>query len=119
MNKLIIQGTQSKSTILVGESFKNFKKYLPNKQVIIITDDKVRGLYGEYFNDYPIIEIGQTEQIKTLATVETIFEQLLVLDADRGSFILAVGGGIVCEYKGVVPIDVTKLNNELKSNHFI
>lgn len=100
MEKLKISGAQSDSTLLIGESFKNFKNYLPNKQVIVLIDDKVRSLYGSYFDNYPIIEIGQTEKVKTLSTVEYILEQLLNLNADRSAFLLAVGGGIVCDIAG-------------------
>jgi 3-dehydroquinate synthase len=100
MEKLKISGAQSDSTLLIGESFKNFKNYLPNKQVIVLIDDKVRSLYGSYFEGYSIIEIGQTEKIKTLSTIEFILEQLLNLNADRSTFLLAVGGGIVCDIAG-------------------
>lgn len=100
MEHINIQGELSNSSLLIGESFKNFKKYLPNKHVIVLMDDKVRSIYGDYFNEYPIIEIGQTEKIKTLATVEYILEQFLALNADRNAFLLAVGGGIVCDIGG-------------------
>jgi len=101
MEQIQIKGAQSDSLLLIGESFKNFKLYLPiNKQVIVLMDDKVRSLYGNYFQDYPIIEIGQSEKIKTLATIESILGQMLELAADRNAFILAVGGGIVCDIAG-------------------
>lgn len=100
MEKLKITGSQSDSTLLIGESFKNFKNYLTAKQVIVLIDDKVNKLYGSHFEGYPIIEIGQTEKIKTLSTVELILEQLLKLNADRSAFLLAVGGGIVCDIGG-------------------
>ncbi|MDA3890730.1 MAG: 3-dehydroquinate synthase [Salinivirgaceae bacterium] len=100
MEKLEIQGSLSNSTLLIGESFHNYKLYLPNKQVIVLMDDKVRGLYGKYFEDYPIIEIGQTEKNKTLSTIENIMGQLLDLNADRSTFLLAVGGGIICDIGG-------------------
>lgn len=100
MQELIIKGSVSDSTLLVGEDFKNFKKYLPNKQIIVLTDDKVNQLYGKYFNDFPVIEIGQTEKIKNLETISYILEELLKYKADRSSFLLAVGGGIVCDIAG-------------------
>ncbi len=102
MQQLSIKGSVSDSLLLVGEDFKQYKKYLPNKQIIVITDDKVNKLYGSYFLDYPIIEIGQTEKIKNLDTVSEILEQLLSFKADRSSFLLAVGGGIVCDIAGFV-----------------
>ena len=102
MEKLIIKGSQSDSQLLIGESFKEFKSYLPNKQVIVLMDDKVKKLYGTYFNNYHIIEIGQTEKVKNLTTVDYILGQLLKLGADRNVFLLAVGGGIVCDILGFV-----------------
>lgn len=100
MQKLNIKGSVSDSNLLVGEDFKNFRNYLPNKQVIILTDDKVNKLYGEYFQEFPVIEIGQTEKIKNLETISYILEELLKNKADRSSFLLAIGGGIVCDIAG-------------------
>ncbi len=100
MEHITVRGSQSESLLLIGESFKNFKTYLPDKQVIVLMDDKVKGLYGAFFSEYPIVEIGQTEKNKTLATIEFIMDQLLKLNADRSSFLLAVGGGIVCDIGG-------------------
>jgi 3-dehydroquinate synthase len=102
MEKIEIRGLQSNSLLLIGESFKNFRKYIPDTQIIILTDNKVNGIYGKYFADYPVIEIGQTEQIKTLSTVEYIIDKLLDFNVGRNSFLLAVGGGIVCDITGFV-----------------
>lgn len=100
MKELVIKGSVSNSQLLVGEDFKNFKKHLPNKKIIVITDDKVNGFYGQYFMDYPLIVIGQTEKNKNLETISYILEKLLEFEADRSSFVLAVGGGIVCDIAG-------------------
>lgn len=101
MEKLTIKGSISDSQLLIGESFDNFKAYLPSgKKVIILTDDKVNSLYGKHFKEYPVIEIGQSERNKTLATIDYILEKLLQHKADRSSFLLSVGGGIVCDIGG-------------------
>ncbi len=100
MEKITIKGSQSDSILIIGEDYKNYKNYLPKKQVIVLIDDKVRGIYGEYFNDYKVIEIGQTEKIKTLSTIEYILKKLIEYKADRSSFLLAVGGGIICDIGG-------------------
>lgn len=103
MKELIIKGERSDSQILVGESFQNFTRYLPKgRQIIVLTDDKIQELYGKYFRAYQTIVIGQTEKVKTLATVDTIIEQLIALQADRSAFLLVVGGGIVCDIGGFV-----------------
>ncbi|MBI9066251.1 MAG: 3-dehydroquinate synthase [Salinivirgaceae bacterium] len=102
MEKVYIKGSQSESLILIGESFKTYKKYLPNKKVIVLTDEKVGSFYNQYFQEYPIIEIGQTEKNKNLKTIDFILTQLIELNADRSTFLLAVGGGIVCDIAGFV-----------------
>ncbi|PKP10579.1 MAG: 3-dehydroquinate synthase [Bacteroidetes bacterium HGW-Bacteroidetes-4] len=103
MKKLIINGELSNSELLIGESFQNFTQYLPKKQpIIVLTDDKIHALYGSYFNDYQTIVIGQTEKVKTLSTVEAVINQLTEFEADRSTFLLVVGGGIVCDIGGFV-----------------
>jgi 3-dehydroquinate synthase len=103
MKKLIVKGELSNSELLIGESFQNFTQYLPKKrQIIVLTDDKILSLYGSYFNDYQTIVIGQTEKVKTLSTVEAVINQLTEFEADRSSFLLVVGGGIVCDIGGFV-----------------
>jgi len=100
--KIIELKTQNKiSKIYIGESLSNVKKYLPeNRKVIIITDDNIVKFYYDFIKDYPLIIIGQGEQNKTLNTIKYIFEKLIEFEADRSTFILAVGGGIVTDVAG-------------------
>jgi 3-dehydroquinate synthase len=49
-----------------------------------------------------VITIGTGEEIKTLDTVQDIYAQLLSIQADRSSFIVGIGGGIVCDIAGFV-----------------
>ncbi len=91
-----------KSVILIGERLENLKKYLPVKMPIIITDTNVQKHWGHYFPPGAVITIDTGEEIKSLAAVGGIYEQLLELDADRSSFIVGIGGGIVCDVAGFV-----------------
>ena len=102
MNTLEIQGSNGKSTLLVGEKLKNLHLYLPPAQTVIITDGNVRGLYGDLFPEAGVIEIGTGEGIKTLDTVRDIFRELVALEMDRTAFIVGIGGGIVCDMAGFV-----------------
>ena len=102
MSKFTINGSAGISKIMVGESFKNFREYLPGGQTIIITDENVNKIYGRFFNDFPTIIIGSGEKIKTLATVNIIYSQLMKLQADRSAFIVGIGGGIVCDIAGFI-----------------
>ncbi|MBC2712366.1 MAG: 3-dehydroquinate synthase [Desulfosarcina sp.] len=102
MKKLLVRGASSSSQIMVGESIDNLEQYIDVRHTVIITDSTVSRLYQQQFPVGPVISIGLGEKIKTLETVTTIFRQLVDLEADRSTFILGVGGGIVCDIAGFV-----------------
>lgn len=97
----MINGTHD-SQLLIGESIRNLKNYVPTAQIVVITDTNVNRLYNHEFNQYKIIEIGCGEEIKTLATVEYIYEKLTEYEVDRSWFLVGIGGGIVCDITGFV-----------------
>jgi 3-dehydroquinate synthase len=91
-----------KSVILIGELLENLNQYLPVKSPIIITDTNVQKHWGHFFPTGTVIAIDTGEDIKTIDTVGRIYDQLLELGADRASFIVGIGGGIVCDVAGFV-----------------
>ena len=102
MKTVTVHGRSKDSTILIGETIENVRKYLPRKEPIIISDTNVYGHYHEVFPEGDTITIGTGEKIKTLDTVRYILERLLEIGADRSAFILGIGGGIVCDIAGFV-----------------
>ncbi|MDR0966793.1 MAG: 3-dehydroquinate synthase [Myxococcales bacterium] len=65
---------------------------------VIVTDPTVRARYGHRFpRALPIVEIGEGESAKTLATIEAIADVLLDLGVDRDGALLGIGGGLVCD----------------------
>lgn len=89
------------SKLIIGAFEDNVKYLLPtDTHVIIVTDANVHRIYKEFIDRYDHIIIGQGESIKTLVTVEAIYRGLLEKNADRSSFILGVGGGIVTDITG-------------------
>ncbi|OFX46087.1 MAG: 3-dehydroquinate synthase [Bacteroidetes bacterium GWA2_30_7] len=101
MKTLFIKGQNNKTSVLIGNSLNELTNYL-TANTIIITDSKVNSLYSHYFNNYKIIEIGIGEKNKTLKTVIYIYEKLLEFEADKTTFLLGFGGGIVCDITGFV-----------------
>jgi 3-dehydroquinate synthase len=91
-----------KSVILIGERLENLKQYLPANNPIIITDTNVQNHWGDLFPPGEVIPIDSGEGIKTLDTVSALYDKLLQLDVDRGSFVVGIGGGIVCDIAGFV-----------------
>ncbi|MFH2058117.1 MAG: 3-dehydroquinate synthase [Pseudomonadota bacterium] len=103
METFHVNGQLGRSSIHVGESIKNLENYLPKEhQVVIVTDENIQKYYHKDFPDVPVITIGTGEAIKTLSTVETILKKLIHYSCDRSSFIVGIGGGIVCDITGFV-----------------
>jgi 3-dehydroquinate synthase len=88
------------SKIIIGESLKNLPNYIPTGKSIIITDDNIIKHYASSFPSFPVISIGLGEKNKTLETLTLIFDKLIEYEADRSTFILGIGGGIVCDVTG-------------------
>ena len=91
-----------KSTIVIGERLENLKQYLPANHPIIITDTNVQKHWGHLFPPGAVFTIDTGEGIKTLETVSSLYDKLLEMDADRKSFVVGIGGGIVCDIAGFV-----------------
>lgn len=100
MEKIVIQTGNHHSSVLLGESIANLPAYLPHDRVIIVTDENVNSLYGKYIDHYPVVIIGTGENAKNLETVERVLSRFLEYEADRSTFILGFGGGIVCDVSG-------------------
>jgi 3-dehydroquinate synthase len=102
MKKIIVHGSDKDSTLLIGGEFRHINMYLPQTKVIVITDEHIHELYPSYFIGSEVIVIGYGESIKNLDTVAAIYNQLTHKEADRSTFILGVGGGVVCDITGFV-----------------
>ena len=76
----------------------------------LITNPIVGGHYGESTTnglstsgfDVRLCEAPDGERYKTLATVETLYEQLLEIGMDRHGVVLALGGGVIGDIAGFV-----------------
>jgi len=100
MKSVLIHGKANDSLVMIGESIKNLTEYLSGSEAIIITDVNVHRHYHDLFPTDKVIRIGTGEGIKTLETVEDIIRRLIEMEADRTSFIVGIGGGIVCDIAG-------------------
>jgi len=96
-----VEGLQCTSDIHVGASLSRVEDYLPAQgPVVIVTDENILKHYGASFPAGHVITIGTGEKIKTIATVEYILREMIKAGCDRSSFLLAIGGGIVCDIAG-------------------
>lgn len=102
METILVRGQKGNSTIIINQSLEDVVKYLPKKELFIITDKNVENLYSERFPKSPVYSITPGEASKQLMYIEDIYRWLLHNNADRNAFILGIGGGVVCDITGFV-----------------
>ncbi len=102
MKTVQIKGGTGDTVISVGESIDSLHRYVAVENTIVITDTRIADIYGKRFPPCKIITIGMGESVKNLTTVENIYRQLLAFGADRVTFLVGIGGGIVCDITGFV-----------------
>lgn len=91
------------SSIYVGESVENTAHYLPkDRKAFIITDPRIYDLYRQAMSFGTVILIPAGEENKTFSTVEYIIRELVKAGADRFSYLVGFGGGIVTDITGFV-----------------
>ncbi len=100
MQSIVVEGQTGRSEIMVGESLARLSDHLPPGRTILITDENVAHYYRLRFPECDVITIGLGEKIKTLATIESIYDRFIALEADRTTFVVGIGGGIVGDITG-------------------
>ena len=102
MRVIEIGGLSRRSAVFIGERMANLAQHLPPGRAVVITDANLLRLHREAFPPLPVLSIGCGESVKTLETVKSLYETLADLSVDRSTFILGVGGGVVCDVTGFV-----------------
>ena len=90
------------SRVVVGRTVEELPRLLPQGRVIVLTDRNVARCRPELFEDCDPICMEPGEEYKTLQTIEAVCRELIRRGADRTTFLLGVGGGIVTDVTGFV-----------------
>gem|GEM_PF-964521 len=91
-----------RSRVVVGRTVEELPRLLPQGRVIVLTDRNVARCRPELFEGCDPICMEPGEEHKTLQTVEEVCRELIRRGADRTTFLLGVGGGIVTDVTGFV-----------------
>ncbi|HSQ43684.1 MAG TPA: 3-dehydroquinate synthase [Ginsengibacter sp.] len=89
-----------KIDVFFDADFSLIEAKLQKEKTIFITDENVYAAHREKFSGWQIIVIKAGEEFKNQQTVDAIIKQLIDLQADRQSFIVGVGGGVVTDITG-------------------
>lgn len=70
------------------------------ENAILITDENIFAKQKEKFSGWKTIVLKAGEQFKNQKAIDEIINQLIEVNADRQSFIVGVGGGVVTDIAG-------------------
>ena len=82
--------------------FEIIETIVEKQNTIFITDENIYAVHHDKFSDWKIIVIKAGEQYKNQETANEIIAQLINLQADRQTFIVGIGGGVVTDITGFV-----------------
>ena len=99
---MCIMNRIANSNVYIGRVEQLLSDLLPKRRVIVITDSNIDRCYPALISSYEHIIIGLGEQAKNLTTLEKVYTQLMEMGADRSTFLLGIGGGIVTDITGFV-----------------
>lgn len=94
--------SSKKCTCYFNTDFSYLEKLVSRENAVIITDENIAAHHSKKFEGWNTIVIEPGEQHKQQSTVDSIINDLIVAKADRGTFIIGVGGGVVTDIAGYV-----------------
>ncbi|MCA0894709.1 3-dehydroquinate synthase [Microbulbifer agarilyticus] len=111
MHRLDVDLGERSYPILIGSGLltdsSQFEQYIRGKQVLVVTNETIAPLYLKtvldglkVFSKVDVVELPDGEAFKTLDTVNRVFDSLLENRHDRGTTIVALGGGVVGDMSG-------------------
>ena len=80
--------------------FSFLEQVVPKEKTILITDENLVAAQPAIFDGWKTIVVKAGEQHKQQSTVDFIIRQLIEYEADRNSFIVGVGGGVITDIAG-------------------
>jgi 3-dehydroquinate synthase len=102
MNKLQYKFSGKTTTYYLDGDFAYLEKLVDKSSAVVITDEHIFSAHQKRFGGWNTIVISAGESFKVQATVDSIIEQLIEFGADRKTFLVGVGGGVVTDITGYV-----------------
>jgi 3-dehydroquinate synthase len=93
--------TQTTDYYFDGE-FARLEELVDKSQAVLITDENVFRAHRKQFAGWKYIIVPAGEQFKVQSTVNSIIERLIGFNADRKTFIVGIGGGVITDLTGFV-----------------
>ena len=102
MQKKVFRFSKSSVDYYFEGRISAIRQILGASKTIFITDENVFAAHAKQFKNRNVIVLKAGEEFKIQATVDSIIEQLLELEADRKTVLVGVGGGVITDMTGYV-----------------
>jgi len=83
-------------------AFANLGELVDKTHTVLITDENIFAAHKRKFEGWDCIVLKPGEEFKVQATVNSIIEQLIAFKADRKTYVVGIGGGVITDLTGFV-----------------
>ncbi len=94
--------SSASTEIHFASGISHLKKITDQKATVLITDENVYNAHTKRFKGWNTIVLKPGEEFKIQATVDTIIETLIEMEADRKTTLVGIGGGVITDLTGYV-----------------
>ena len=102
MKKITYKFSDKSTDFYFNAEFSYVGKLIDQSRAVVITDDNIFQANKKKFSGWNTIVLNPGEEYKVQETVDAIIQQLIGFGADRKTFLLGVGGGVVTDLTGYV-----------------
>ncbi|MFY0253946.1 3-dehydroquinate synthase [Chitinophaga sp. 30R24] len=100
MLKETYQFQQQETTYYLGESLLQLGNHVDRNRAVLVIDENVEKYHGHHLHNWRKIVVPAGEEVKNMATVETIIDGLVAYEADRKTTLVGIGGGMITDVAG-------------------
>ena len=98
--QVFVRELERRCTMPHIDSLAHIGEWLQGKKAVMLVDKKIDMLYP--LPQHPKILIDAQERTKSVETVQRVVYELMNLEADKTTWLVGIGGGIVCDITGFV-----------------
>jgi len=100
MKKLSYTFSKSTTRFYFDADFSFLEKIVNKDHGVLITDENIFNAHQKKFSGWNTIVLNPGEEYKIQSTIDEIIEQLIAFEADRKTFLVGIGGGVVTDLTG-------------------
>lgn len=102
MTKRTYKFSSSSTDFYFAYGVTHLKTITDPKATVLVTDENVFNAHYKRFRGWNTIVLKPGEEFKVQATVDSIIEKLISMEADRKTTLVGIGGGVITDITGYV-----------------